>query len=238
MSEVPGGPVTLGQCRGEGFGWDNEFNGHSAEVPAFAMDKYKITNADYFAFVRAGGTPSPFWGRRNNGWFLRTMFEELPLPMDWPVYVTYEDAQAYATWVGKTLPTEVQFHRAAYGTPNGDERLFPWGDAQPDASRGNFDFHRWDPIPVSASPAGDSAFGVSQLLGNGWEWTSTAFHPFPGFQPFPFYPGYSAPFFGNDHYVLKGGSARTAACLLRRSFRNWFRPNYRYLYASFRCVEN
>ena len=102
---------------------------------------------------------------------------------------------------------------------------------------GNFDFARWDPIPVSASPGGDSAFGVSQLVGNGWEWTSTVFHPFTGFEPFSFYLGYSAQFFGGGHFVLKGGSARTAACLLRRSFRNWFRPDYRYAYAGFRCVE-
>ena len=103
---------------------------------------------------------------------------------------------------------------------------------------GNFDFRYWDPIPVTATPLGDSAFCVSQLVGNGWEWTTTAFQPFPGFQPFPFYPGYSAPFFDGDHFVLKGASPRTAARLLRRSVRNWFRPNYPYVYAGFRCVDN
>jgi formylglycine-generating enzyme required for sulfatase activity len=93
-------------------------------------------------------------------------------------------------------------------------------------------------VPVTSTPAGDSAFGVSQLLGNGWEWTSTPFAPFPGFEPFPFYPGYSANFFDGAHYVIKGGSPRTAAPLLRRSFRNWFRPDYPYVYAGFRLVEN
>jgi formylglycine-generating enzyme required for sulfatase activity len=136
------------------------------------------------------------------------------------------------------LPTEAQFHRAAYGTPSGEERPYPWGDEPPDQRHGNFDFRHWDPIPITASPLGDSAFGVSQLVGNGWEWTATPFQPFPGFQPFSFYPGYSAPFFDGDHYVLKGASPRTAARLVRRSFRNWFRSGYPHVYAGFRCVDN
>ena len=154
------------------------------------------------------------------------------------VYVTQQQAESYAAWVGKSLPTEEQFHRAAYGTPSGEERAYPWGSGEPGAVRGNFNFAGWDPEPVNATPETDSAFGVSQLVGNGWEWTSTVFEPFPGFKPFPFYPGYSANFFDNCHYVMKGASPRTAAPLLRRSFRNWFRPNYPYVYAGFRVAEN
>ena len=89
---------------------------------------------------------------------------------------------------------------------------------------------------MGAHPDGDSAFGVKDLLGNGWEWTRTAFEPFSGFRPHPFYAGYSANFFDGHHYVLKGGSPRTAACMLRRSFRNWFQPHYRYVYAGFRTA--
>ncbi|PYX45921.1 MAG: ergothioneine biosynthesis protein EgtB, partial [Acidobacteria bacterium] len=96
----------------------------------------------------------------------------------------------------------------------------------------------WDPTPVGAFPEGQSAFGVMDLLGNGWEWTSTLFSPFPGFEPFSFYRGYSADFFDNKHFVMKGGSARTAACMLRRSFRNWFQPHYPHVYAGFRCVSH
>ncbi|MFQ5694635.1 MAG: SUMF1/EgtB/PvdO family nonheme iron enzyme, partial [Terriglobia bacterium] len=103
---------------------------------------------------------------------------------------------------------------------------------------GNFDFHHWDPVPVTAHPAGASAFGVHGLVGNGWEWTSTVFGPFEGFERFPFYPRYSANFFDGKHFVIKGGSARTAACMLRRSFRNWFQSHYQYAYAGFRCVDN
>ena len=238
MIEIPTGTATLGRPRENGFGWDNEFDVRTVQVPSFAISKYKVTNGQYLEFVRAGGAPPHFWTRHGDQWFWRTMFGEISLPLDWPVYVTWMQALDYTQWIGQAVPTEAQFHRAAYGTPTGKERLYPWGDEPPDECRGNFDFAHWDPIPIAATPRGDSAFGVSQLLGNGWEWTSTVFRPFPGFQPFPFYPGYSEPFFDGAHYVLKGASPRTAARLLRRSFRNWFRPNYPYAYATFRCIEN
>jgi formylglycine-generating enzyme required for sulfatase activity len=237
MIAIPAGEATLGQEAGK-FGWDNEYDQHRVTVPAFAVGKYKITNGEYLKFVRAGAKPPHFWFDRNDEWFYRGMFAETPLPLNAPVFVTYAEAAAYARWAGKTLLTEAQFHRAAFGTPGGEERDYPWGDAVPEIAHGNFDFHSWDAIDVDQNPAGDSAFGVSQLVGNGWEWTATPFGPFPGFQPFSFYPGYSKNFFDEEHYVLKGGSQRTASCFLRRSFRNWFRPDYPYVYASFRLVEN
>lgn len=233
---IPSGEATLGQRTGE-FGWDNEFDQHRVSVPAFAIGKYKVTNGEYLDFVNRTGAAAPhFWVRHADGWRLRGMFADLALPLNAPVWVTYAEATAYARWLDKSLPTEAQFHRAGYGTPSGDERQYPWGGAAPGIEHGNFDFHHWDPVDVDATPAGDSAFGVSQLLGNGWEWTSTPFGPFEGFEPFAFYPGYSKNFFDEEHYVMKGGSPRTAACFLRRSFRNWFRPNYPYVYASFRLV--
>lgn len=170
---------------------------------------------------------------------LRNMFDLRPLPLSWPVYVSHAEASAYARWVGEALPSEAQFHRAAYGTDDGTtERLYPWGDSPPRTGRGNFDCDRWNPVPVGSYPDGDSAFGVADLLGNGWEWTSSAFKPFEGFERFEFYPGYSADFFDDRHFVLKGGSARTSACMLRRSFRNWFQPHYPNIYATFRCVTS
>jgi gamma-glutamyl hercynylcysteine S-oxide synthase len=243
LIQIPGGEATLGQKAGE-FGWDNEFDEHRVSVPAFAIGKYKVTNGEYLDFVKTGAAAPHFWVRRGDAWFLRGMFEEISLPLNAPAWVTYAQAEAYARWVAKSLPTEAQFHRAAYGTSGDEERQYPWGeavpggDAAPEMEYGNFDFHHWDPVDVNANPAGDSAFGVSQLLGNGWEWTSTPFGPFKGFQPFAFYPGYSKNFFDEEHYVMKGASPRTAACFLRRSFRNWFRPNYPYVYASFRLVGN
>ncbi len=236
MVEIPAGRATLGQRRENGFGWDNEFEELQVDVPAFSISRYKVTNGEYLDFVHEGAEPPHFWRKAPDGWLLRTMFGEIPLPLGWPVYVTHEQASGYARWRQLSLPTEVQMQRAAYGSPDGAERSYPWGESPPDRTRGNFDFAHWDPIPVDATPAGDSAFGVSQLLGNGWEWTSDLFRPLPGFAEFPFYLGYSANFFDNDHYVMKGGSPRTAAKLLRRSFRNWFRQKYKYAYASFRCV--
>jgi formylglycine-generating enzyme required for sulfatase activity len=185
----------------------------------------------------AGITHPQFWVRRGAEWRCRTMFAEIPLPPDWPAFVSHAEASAFARWSSKALPSEAQFHRAAYGTPTGTERAFPWGSDAPAARHGNFDFARWDPAPVNAHPAGASAFGVEGLLGNGWEWTSTVFAPFDGFERFSFYPGYSADFFDGKHFVMKGGSMRTAACMLRRSFRNWFQGHYPYVYAGFRLVE-
>lgn len=237
MIVVPEGTSTLGCASQEGFRWDNECEPQVVNVSPFAISKYKVTNRQFIQFVEDGGLVPHFWTRHGEQWCWRAMGGEIPLPLDWPVYVTWDLAWAYAKWAGKALPTEEQFHRAAYGTCTGEERQYPWGNEPPDSRRGNFNCRGWDPVPVTAFPLGDSAFGVSQLVGNGWEWTSTAFAPFGGFQPFPFYPGYSAPFFDGAHYVVKGGSAQTAAPLLRRSFRNWFRGGYPYVYAGFRCVD-
>jgi ergothioneine biosynthesis protein EgtB len=263
MIDIPAGPATLGQRRGdEQFGWDNEFEAVTVDVPAFAVDQYKVTNRQYLDFVLAGGYDMPalwtendwkwkssqnishpiFWQRgAGEQWQYRGMFAHVALPMNAPVYVSHAEAKAYARWAGKQLPTEAEWHRAAYGSEAGTESAsphrYPWGGSEPDSRFGNFDFAAWDPTPVNAFPEGNSAFDVGDLIGNGWEWTSTPFAPLPGFEPFPFYRGYSADFFDGKHFVMKGGSARTAACMLRRSFRNWFQSHYQYAYAGFRCVQ-
>jgi formylglycine-generating enzyme required for sulfatase activity len=132
--------------------------------------------------------------------------------------------------------TEPEYHRAAFGTPSGEERPHPWGSEAPDPTRGNFDFAHLDPMPVGSYPAGKSAFGVHDLVGNGWEWTATEFAGFDGFEPMPAYPNYSIDFFDGAHYVLKGASPVTARSMVRSTFRNWFRDTYPYPYATFRCV--
>ena len=258
MIEIPAGRATLGLSRDSGiFGWDNEFEIHTADVPAFEIDRYMVTNQQFLDFMDAGGYEARalwseddwnwknaqsilhpvFWRKASSGWLYRTMFAEIPLPMDWPVYVSHAEAAAYARWAGRALPAEGQWHRAAYGSSDGTERFCPWGNEAPNSSLGNFDFERWDPAPVNAYPKGKSAFGVESMLGNGWEWTSTVFSPFPGFEAFPFYRGYSADFFDGKHFVMKGGSPRTAACMLRPTYRNWFQAHYQYVYAGFRCVN-
>ncbi len=260
MVEIPDGVAHLGKPRlnGSGFGWDNEFEEVAVKAPAFRIDAFNVTNEDFLEFIRSGayedhafwseggwqwkeksGMKHPaFWVQRRDEWRYQTMFGEIPFPKRWPVYVSHAEASAYARWKGKSLPTEAQWHRAALGTRTEAERAYPWGTEAPAPRFGNFDFHRWNPVNVGSFPQGASAFGVEDLVGNGWEWTSTLFAAFPGFEAFSFYPGYSANFFDGKHYVMKGGSSRTAAALLRRSFRNWFQPHYPYVYATFRCVEN
>jgi gamma-glutamyl hercynylcysteine S-oxide synthase len=236
--EISAGPAVLGKPDDGEFGWDNEYAEHRISTPAFEMQRYKVTNGDYVRFIEETGAALPgFWTRRHDELFYRGMFEEIRLPRDWPVYVTHRQANAYAAWAGGRLPSEAEFHRAAFGSPTHSSRQYPWGNSSPNSSLGNFDFRRWDPEPVTATPENESAFGIRQMVGNGWEWTSTLFHPFAGFRALLNYPGYSANFFDDDHYVLKGGSPRTAARLLRRSFRNWFRADYPYVYATFRLVK-
>ena len=235
VAKIPAGIATLGA--GDHFAWDNELPRHQVEVPAFEVDRYKVTNGDYLEYVRAtGADPSHFWARADGEWYWRGMFDLTPLPLDSPVYVTQEQATAYARWRRKRLISEPEYHRAAVGTPSDAERLFPWGDEPPDSSRGNFGFSNWDPVPVGSYPSGASAWGVHDLAGNGWEWTSTPFEGFAGFQPMVSYPNYSVDFFDGQHFVLKGASPATAPELVRRSFRNWFRGNYPYVYATFRCA--
>ncbi len=223
----------------ENFGWDNEFAAHEVEVPAFSIDKYKVTNGQFLKFVEAGGYNNPalwssedwdwktreavshpvFWVAQNDGFRYRSMFEEIALPSESPVYVSYAEANAFARWAGKALPAEAEWQRAAEGAKaSGGARTL------------------WDPPPIGAEAASASRFGVEGLIGTGWEWTASEFAPFVGFKAHPAYPGYSANFFDGKHYVLKGGSPRTAACMLRKSFRNWFQPHYQYVYAGFRCV--
>ena len=257
-ARVPEGRATLGAARAQAaFGWDNEFERHIVDVPAFDIDTHNVTNADWLRFIAAGGYriaslwrpadwdwiqregieyPS-FWIRRAGGYAWRGQFQEIELPEAWPVYVSHAEARAFAAWAGRALPTEAQYHRAAFGQADGGERAFPWGDDAPAAKRGHFDFAAWDPAPAGSHPEGASAWGVHDLMGNGWEWTSTPFAPFDGFEPMPSYPEYSADFFDGDHYVMKGASPVTARELIRASFRNWFRPQYPYVYAGFRTVS-
>ena len=258
--DVAPGRATLGVDRSEAaYAWDNECPRHAETVRAFAIESSNVTNAAFMEFVEAGGyreachwNPAdrdwtrrenpghpPFWERGDGGWAWRGLFAAIPLPPAWPVYVSHAEAEAYARWRGARLPTEAEFQRAAYGTPGGEERRFPWGTAEPDPVRhGVFDFAQWDPAPAGSHPGGRSAWGVEDLVGNGWEWTSTRFAPFPGFRPQATYPEYSADFFDGEHFVLKGASPATARELLRPTFRNWFRPRYPFVYATFRCARD
>ena len=256
---IPAGRATLGVNAGDtAFGWDNERPAHAVDVAAFSIERHDVTNAAFAEFVDAGGyRDARWWSAEDWNWiraenlqsplfwesdgrerYWRGMFGRIPLPLSWPVYVSYAEAAAYARWRGARLPTEAEFQRAAFGDPAGPERAHPWGAAEPDAQRGVFDFAGWDPQPAGSHPAGQSAWGVDDLVGNGWEWTSTPFGPFPGFRASESYPEYSADFFDDEHFVMKGASPATARELLRPTFRNWFRPRYPYVYATFRCARD
>lgn len=217
---IPAGIATLGNAR-DLFGWDNEFPSHTVDVPAFIIDSHNVTNRDYLAFIEATHAQAPhFWARRDGEWQWRGMFAFEPMNWDAPVYVTHAEAEAYARWKGNRLPTEAEWHRAAEGA----------------SDEGDFDFATLDPIAVGQFAP--SAHGVYDLTGNGWEWTSTVFDGFPGFTSMPSYPVYSSDFFDGAHYVMKGASPVTGRMLVRPSFRNWFRPNYPYVYAAFRLAKN
>ena len=215
----------LAARRGEGFGWDNEFEQHEVEVPAFAIAQHKVTNGDYLEFVKAGAAAPHFWICREGEWCYHGMFEDIPLPLDWPVYVSYDEAQAYARWKGKALPTEAQFHRAAYDGERGLDRF----------AGENVDFRSWDPEPVTASPP--NRYGVSQMVGNGWEWTAHALRAVPRLPALLVLSRLLGQFLRRPALRAERRVAAHRPCLLRSSFRNWFRPAYPYIYATFRLVE-
>lgn len=244
---VPGGEVTLGgDFATQDFGWDNEFPAHTVSVGAFDVDTVPVSNGDWLEFMGAGGYeradlwPSDafawlrrighrhpaFWLQHGGRWRYRTPADDLPLEdtRDWPVYVSWAEARAFARWRGGDLMSEAEYHRAAEGVP--------WDE--PAAL--NVGFAQWAPAPAgSNSPA--SRHGVMDLVGGGWEWTGSRFAPFPGFTAYArTYPGYSADFFDEQHYVMLGGSWATDPALVRPTFRNWFQPHYPYVFAKFRCV--
>jgi ergothioneine biosynthesis protein EgtB len=260
--EVPGGRVTLGVDREAiRFGWDNEFPALSVDVASFRIDRHDVTNERFLEFVEAGGYQDDRWwapenwrwiraeriehplfwerdghhGQAVQRWLWRGMFDRIPLPLAWPVYVSQAEASAYARWRGARLPTEAEFQRAAYGSPAGEPPQPSGGE--PEAS-GVLDFSSWDPEPAGSHPTGRSVWGIEDLVGNGWEWTGTPFAPFPGFRAMASYPEYSADFFDGEHFVMKGASPATARELVRPTFRNWFRARYPYVYATFRCVTD
>ncbi len=258
---IPAGLSILGaDFEALDFGWDNEFQRVERAVASFSLQRLPVTVGAFLEFVEADGyVERALWSaegwehlqradrRRPHGWFqrygewhVRSFLRDVPLEQvrGWPVLVSQCEAEAYARWVGARLPTEAELYRAAYGHPESGERAFPWGDDEPTAAHGNFGFRRLEPVPVGQTPASASVFGIEELVGNGWEWTSTPFEPLPGFEPWmSTYPGYSADFFGGAHNVVFGAGWATHPRLLRKSFRNWYQRWYPYAATTFRCAR-
>jgi iron(II)-dependent oxidoreductase len=267
MVRIAGGPFELGSA-GHPFAYDNEQPPQEVTLQDFEIDKYPVTNREFEEFIRAGGYRTrDLWG--NEGWHwkesssvehplywrparsgaedwsweIREMFGEAPARPGYPVTgVSHFEAEAYARWAGKRLPTEAEWEKAASWDANADrktgqKRQYSWGDEPPTSKTANFSNQNWGPTPVGAFQAGQSAYGCFDMTGNVWEWTATTFEGYPGFEPFP-YPEYSELWFDGDHRVLKGGSWTTRAPLLRCSFRNFFRPQFRAAFAGFRCASD
>ncbi len=255
---VPAGEFVLGvDGAAEPFSLDNERPAHVVDVPAFRIGRVPVTNGEYAAFVADGGyrddrwwsargrahrdeaglTAPMYWGAGGPAG-TRTRFGVVEeLPRDEPVqHVTWFEAEAYAAWAGARLPSEVEWEKAAAWDPAlRRRRRFPWGDTEPTAALANLDGAALRPAPVGAYPAGASAYGVEQLMGDVWEWTSSDLTPWPGFRPM-LYADYSAPFFGGDYKVLRGGSWAVGASILRPSFRNWDHPIRRQVFSGIRLA--
>ncbi|MEU0878494.1 ergothioneine biosynthesis protein EgtB [Lentzea sp. NPDC005914] len=255
---IPGGPFEMGTSD-EPWALDNERPAHTVHVDPFFIDTTPVTNGEYAEFVAAGGYDDRrlwteegwqhrttakldmprFWHREGNS-FSRTAFgvTEPVVPDEPVVHVCFHEAQAYATWAGKRLPTEAEWEKAArYDAETGQTRRYPWGDEDPDEIHANLSQRHLRPAPVGAYPKGASPAGVHQLIGDVWEWTSTDFHGYPGFEVFP-YPEYSKVFFGPDYKVLRGGSFGTDKSAIRSTFRNWDYPIRRQIFAGFRCARD
>lgn len=258
MISIPAGPFQQGGA-GSGFVYDNELPAHQVEVPGFRLDRHQTTNADYEEFIADGGySRREFWSdegwawrdhenithplyfiQQGAKWAVRTMFEDAVLLANHPVSgISWHEAGAYARYRGKRLPTETEWEKAAAReSVEAQNRRFAWGDGVPNIIRCNFNNEVWGTSPVDAHPAGETPAGLAEMTGNVWEWTSTPFAGYSGFQPFP-YPEYSQEWFDGDHRVLKGGSWATRSPVLRNSFRNFFRRHFRIAFAGIRLAED
>ena len=259
MVRVPAGPFVMGSNQlAETL--DNERSEHEVYVEEFLIDRYPVTNAAFVQFVQNGGYHqrswwSPegwawreqnsvehplYWRKHGNGsWAVIGLYDTRPLPPHHPVMcVSWYEAEAYANALGKRLPTEAEWEKAAAWDPDRQQkRPYAWGTAKPGPDRCNSDGRATGTTRVDQHSGGTSAYGCMDMLGNVWEWTATWFQPYPEFSAYP-YDGYSLPYFDRRHRVLRGGSWATRQHVLRPTFRNWYNPWMREIFAGFRCVRS
>jgi len=264
MVRFPGGRVWIGtDDRSEAY--DNERPAHTVTLQPFDIDRAPVTNGEFIRFMEDGGyqreefwTPEGFRWIRDQGiehpkywsragktddargeWITRRMDQTIPVPLDHPVcHVCYWEADAWARWAGKRLPTEIEWEAAARFDPEtGTSLRFPWGEAPATPERANVDQLRFDTTPVGSYPRNVSPIGATGLIGDVWEWTSSDFAPWPGYETFP-YPEYSEVFFGDEYKVLRGGSWATRSGAIRSTFRNWDYPIRRQIFSGFRCARD
>ncbi|ABG03657.1 protein of unknown function DUF323 [Rubrobacter xylanophilus DSM 9941] len=259
MVLVPGGAFIMG-TDDRARALDNERPAHEVELPPFYIDRLPVTNREYLGFVEDGGyrreelwdpegwewireerisAPKHWYQKEPHDWWTECFGFDQPLRPDAPVmHVSWYEADAYARWAGKRLPTEAEWEKAASWDPEeGTKRLFPWGDEPPTPERANLDQLAFRPAEVGAYPAGASPCGALGMVGDVWEWTATEFSGYPGFESFP-YREYSEVFFDEGYMVLRGGSFATRPCAIRNTFRNWDFPIRRQLFVGFRCARD
>jgi iron(II)-dependent oxidoreductase len=231
-AEIPGGVLRLGAKEGDGWVFDNEKWSHPVMVRPFRIARTPVTNAEYREFVEAGGRPPVYWRKQDGVWQVRRFDRWEPLAEDQPViHVSWREALAYCRYAGRRLPTEAEWEFAATWDPRaGRKRLHPWGDEPWRPELANLENATL--ASVHAYPLGDSPWGVRQMAGNVWEWTASAFLPYPGFLRDP-YKEYSEPWFG-DHMVLRGGCFSTSPRIARGTYRNFYTPDRADVFAGFR----
>ncbi len=250
MVEIPGGDISY-QGSDAIAALDNERPRHFCHIPTYHIDRYPVTQGQYQQFIAAGGYENPqYWSKAGWQWRQQELVTE---PLYWPLEVlgqsrypvcgvSWYEAEAFANFVGKRLPTEAEWEKAATWNPHRQQKqTYPWGNEppQPHLCNHNSFISRssWPPTtPVDAYPQGVSPYGCYDMLGNVWEWTASKFGGYPGFAAYP-YPGYSMTYFDNQHQVLRGGSCVTRPWVLRGSFRNWYHPWIRQIFVGFRCAK-
>ncbi|MGE5292310.1 MAG: ergothioneine biosynthesis protein EgtB [Micromonosporaceae bacterium] len=259
---VPAGPFTAGTSS-EAWALDNERPAHTVAVGGFFIDTAPVTNADYMNFVADGGYDQPRWwsaegwdhrqragltaplfwerngGAQDQHWVRRRFGAVEPVPPAEPVlHVSWYEADAYARWAGRRLPTEMEWEKAARFDPaTGRSRRYPWGDEDPGPQHANLGQRHLRPAPAGSYPAGQAPCGARQLIGDVWEWTASDFLPYPGFTAWP-YREYSEVFFGSTYKVLRGGSFAVDPVACRATFRNWDYPVRRQIFSGFRTARD
>ena len=258
MVAFPGGRVEIG-TDDRAAAYDNERPRHAVDVAPFLIDAHPVANRDFFIFIAAGGYETPeywseagwrwrqeagiiapkYWRWEDGLWITRSMDRRAPVDPRHPVcHVCYYEAEAFARFAGKRLPTEIEWEAAASWDPaTGTKRSYPWGETPPDRTLANLDQLGFGTTPLGTYPLNVSPIGCHGMLGDVWEWTSSDFGPWPGFESFP-YPEYSEAFFGTEYKVLRGGSWATRPGAIRNTFRNWDYPIRRQIFSGFRCARD
>lgn len=221
MVEFPGGEIEIG-APGDGFAYDNERPRHTVAVEPFLIDRVPVSNGDFMEFIEQTGSEAPlYWvSDGDNSWHRQRFGRREEIDLEAPVvHVSHGQAEGFAEWAGKRLPTETEWEAAASGS---------------DPGVSNLDHVAWGTLPGDSSNV--SACGAIQMIGDVWEWTSSDFEPYPGFQAFP-YDEYSKVHYGSAYKVLRGGAWATRRHTIRESFRNWDLPERRQIFSGFRCVR-